>query len=201
MNERDKGMDIQLALHANAYTSSVEVVAKLLNNGADPLWLDSDGKSALHNACGRSLQVAEVLIHKGADIHAKEKFSGFTPLLCACRFGREDIALMLIRHGANITDRTPQRTTTIVNRFNTNHSYEMRSKTVDDLCRTNNINPTTLFNAFTRESNWRRRKWFIIFVSSIMKRTTTNPRKTRLSVILERVFCSRDLQRCIGLCV
>ena len=60
------------------------------------------GKQALHKAC-RTLEgrpVAALLLGSSADIEARDSL-GHTPLYCACARGANDIAEMLVQHGAD----------------------------------------------------------------------------------------------------
>lgn len=43
----------------------------------------------------------ERLLASGADVHAKDK-GGLVPLHNACSYGHREVALLLVRHGANV---------------------------------------------------------------------------------------------------
>jgi ankyrin repeat protein len=62
---------------------------------------DSYGETPLHNtAFTNSLDVARLLIDRGADIEAKNDFDG-TPLDATAANNSLDVARLLIDHGAN----------------------------------------------------------------------------------------------------
>jgi len=67
----------------------------------------------LHDAttCGR-IQIAKVLIERGADVNAKD-YKGCTPLRLAKRYGQDDIESMLNKKGAKDEQDPPSRKASI----------------------------------------------------------------------------------------
>ena len=62
---------------------------------------DDDGETPLHHAAGNNaLDLARLLIEKGADIEARDD-SSVTPLYRAARANSLDVASLLIEHDAN----------------------------------------------------------------------------------------------------
>lgn len=73
---------------------------KLLDRGAKPTWRNGD--SALHISLARGdRNIWEMLLHHGADIHAKS-FTGMTPLICAAQANEADAVKMLVERGADV---------------------------------------------------------------------------------------------------
>lgn len=79
----------------------VEIVAFLLEQGADPQFADATGLTPLHIAVwhGRA-EPAKLLVERGADIHARDVF-GDTPLHTAAMHGRVDMVRWLLSIGAD----------------------------------------------------------------------------------------------------
>jgi ankyrin repeat protein len=73
----------------------------LLEYGTDP---NEYVPGALHHAIyrGRSVEIIELLLRHGADIHARAHL-GVTPYALAVRYGRDAVAQALLRHGAEPT--------------------------------------------------------------------------------------------------
>jgi len=67
----------------------------------------------LHDAttCGR-VQVAKILIERGADVNAKD-YKGCTPLRLARRYGQDEIERLLSQKGAKDEQDPPSRKTSI----------------------------------------------------------------------------------------
>jgi ankyrin repeat protein len=76
----------------------IEGVRLLLEYGTDP---NEYVPGALHHAVyrGRSVEIIELLLRHGADIHARDQH-GATPYAVAIRYGRDAVADALLRHGA-----------------------------------------------------------------------------------------------------
>jgi ankyrin repeat protein len=80
-----------------------DVIELLLSHGAEVNVRDKYGRSPLHLVNTR--QIAELLVSKGADIHAKDTRYGRTPLHNIAREGlRTDIAEYLILKGINVNE-------------------------------------------------------------------------------------------------
>ncbi|CAK9827098.1 Transient receptor potential channel pyrexia [Anthophora retusa] len=103
-NHRD-----QTALHIASRSHSLECVEILLKKGGcDPNIEDSDGRTPLHLALGRSLlayDVTEFLITWKANVNKAEKY-GYTPLHIAALNELSQCVDILIQHGANLSSRT-----------------------------------------------------------------------------------------------
>lgn len=75
-----------------AEAGDIETVKKFLIAGMDPNSVDKEGNNALISAVkeGR-LEVARLLLDSGADIEARDKKFGGTPLIWAALKGRTDL--------------------------------------------------------------------------------------------------------------
>jgi ankyrin repeat protein len=91
-------------LHIAAMRCHVEIVVMLLKAGADPNLRDHHGQTPLHNTTydGRPIAapVASALLKGGADVDVQSK-TGNTPLHGAALRGCEDVARVLLAHGAD----------------------------------------------------------------------------------------------------
>jgi len=75
---------------------------KLLENGADILAHDYDGRTALHLACAEGhITLVQKLLEFKADIHALDRF-GQTPLQDAYRHEQVEISELLLKRGAKL---------------------------------------------------------------------------------------------------
>ena len=90
-------------LHMAAATGNVNIVASLIEAGADiSISVDSSGCTALHDACNNgSAEVARILIEHGADLDAKNEYDN-TPLHRCCSNGHTEAAMLLIDRGAKV---------------------------------------------------------------------------------------------------
>lgn len=87
-------------LRAAAAKGDVDLVKKLLDEGADVNSADVFHQTALHLAALHGQKaVAELLIERGADVNARDD-SGATPLNYARSNGQREVAALLGRHGA-----------------------------------------------------------------------------------------------------
>jgi ankyrin repeat protein len=83
-------------------------VKQLLVDGENPDELDSNGWSPLHWAArGGHVGVIHYLIEAGADVDIEGRFhSNWTPLLHAIHLDQEEVARVLMDHGADVNFRT-----------------------------------------------------------------------------------------------
>lgn len=87
-----------------ATKGDLEKVKKLLNDNPDLVFsTDNEDKSTLLHIAAQNghKDVAELLINKDVDVHAKNKFV-LTPLHYAATKGHEDLAELLIENGADV---------------------------------------------------------------------------------------------------
>ncbi|MBK8090718.1 MAG: ankyrin repeat domain-containing protein [Verrucomicrobiaceae bacterium] len=88
-------------LHHAAWRNQLRVVTFLLEKGCQLDLRESAGRTALDMACAAGhLEMAKLLISKGADIHGKDK--GSTPLGAALMNKRSQLARLLIEKGADV---------------------------------------------------------------------------------------------------
>ena len=81
-----------------ALRGNLVVAKKLIERGAAPR---RDGWTPLHYAAsGPSTPLVEWLLERGAPLEARSP-NGTTPLMMAARYGPEDSALALLKHGAD----------------------------------------------------------------------------------------------------
>uniref|UniRef100_A0A6P7F2T9 Inhibitor of Bruton tyrosine kinase n=1 Tax=Diabrotica virgifera virgifera TaxID=50390 RepID=A0A6P7F2T9_DIAVI len=68
--------------------------------------IDSSGRTALHVAasCGRLNLVRWLILNRHADIHAKDRESSYTALHRSIFYGKIDVAVELVKLGANTSD-------------------------------------------------------------------------------------------------
>ena len=101
--------DVDTPLHEAAMENSLDVARLLIEKGADIDAEDDYGQTPLHLAAGWNtengetplhLDVASLLIDLGADIDA-EASNGQTPLDKAILSNSQNLARLLIEHGAN----------------------------------------------------------------------------------------------------
>ncbi|KAH9030407.1 ankyrin repeat-containing domain protein [Lactarius pseudohatsudake] len=96
-------------LHNASHVTDVEVARVLLDNGACVNAEDSQGQTPLHRMLltyrvynsEDSFDVAQLLTERGADVNAREKVHGETPLHLASRLMSLDVAWILLKHGAD----------------------------------------------------------------------------------------------------
>lgn len=86
-------------LHAATVCNSPEIVAYLLDEGANPQATDAEGKTPLHHA--HSKEIAQLLLEHHSQINAKSK-KGSTPLHIAAARGNSKLVEFLIDKGADI---------------------------------------------------------------------------------------------------
>jgi ankyrin repeat protein len=86
-----------------AYCSDVQVVRLLLDRGADPNQSTYFGNPLSHACWNDSLEAAELLIARGASVHARDTLADFTPLHWAAgtESPRPDLVKLLLANGAD----------------------------------------------------------------------------------------------------
>lgn len=78
-------------------------VKRELDDGADPLFADDAGFSAIHMACHEGYDaIATMLLRKGAKVDATDD-DGTTPLMLASSGGHVAVVEMLIKEGADVS--------------------------------------------------------------------------------------------------
>ena len=93
-----------IELHNETLRGDVEAVRKLLDNGAEVDQLDQQHKTALMIACRHGeLEIAELLMERGADIHRRSKELGIPVLSWSMGHKPEHtlIARSLLKRGAD----------------------------------------------------------------------------------------------------
>jgi ankyrin repeat protein len=83
----------------------LDTLAKLVTRGVDINGRDAEGRTLLLHA--REAPVARWLIERGADVNVFSN-EGYTPLMEAARYGRADIAQVLIDARADLHLRSTQ---------------------------------------------------------------------------------------------
>ncbi len=93
------------ALFFASFAGHTQVLALLLENGADVEARNNRGRTALTGASFRGhTEVVKLLLNKGADVNTADKF-GKTPLIEACRGNHPVIAELLVQAGARLETR------------------------------------------------------------------------------------------------
>jgi ankyrin repeat protein len=83
-----------------AHEGSAEGIRELLDDGADPNFRDSDGRTALHiAACEGHPEVVELLLQCGAEAAVEDQW-GSTPLADAMHYQNHDVIKILEKHGS-----------------------------------------------------------------------------------------------------
>ena len=99
----DAGMDRRTALMAAAAEGSVDLLAQLLENGAQVSEIDDSGMCALSfSAAHGHTDAAKALCLRGANVNATDK-RGRTPLMHAVIGGHLDTTVQLALIGANVS--------------------------------------------------------------------------------------------------
>ena len=90
-----------------ARDGDLDRVRSLIQAGADVNAAHGDGMSALHWAAERGRrEIAEALVHAGANVGAVTRIGDYTPLHLAARGGRAEVVELLLGAGADPSART-----------------------------------------------------------------------------------------------
>jgi len=88
------------------YQCDQEIIDILIESGADLFHIDHEGVSVFDVAVTyNNLAVIERLIEKGFDVHTATRRSGFTPLMGAVCYGRQEVIKKLLALGVDIEAR------------------------------------------------------------------------------------------------
>ncbi len=78
--------------------ASMEIIAYLVDMGADIFEVDEEGVGLIDDAIKKGrLEVVRFLVDRGIDPNSTKRKSGFTPLMAAMAYGDEPIARFLIK--------------------------------------------------------------------------------------------------------
>jgi len=84
-----------------------DVVRTLLQGGGDVNAAQGDGMTALHwAALSSDTEMAEMLLYAGANVKAKTRLQGYTPLFLASRVGDPRMVSALLRASADVNETT-----------------------------------------------------------------------------------------------
>jgi ankyrin repeat protein len=99
-----QGPNGETPLHAAATSGQNDVVALLLDNGANiQAWSEGMGGTALHLACLYGhLETVKLLLNRGCHIETRTKAQGETPLMVASESGATGAVQLLLKRGADL---------------------------------------------------------------------------------------------------
>lgn len=93
--------DQSYPVHKAVSSNQLEVLALLIELGADVNVTDKFGETPLHDAAGFGyIEAARILLDEGADANALSEGEA-TPLIAAATNGRDDVFELLVRRGAD----------------------------------------------------------------------------------------------------
>lgn len=101
--ERDQAYigDGRLPIHGASAVGSVRLLRVFLDAGADPNVRNNTGETPLHlSARHGHIPVVQLLLHRGARINEKTRFTRATPLMYAAEVGRKPVIRELLMFGA-----------------------------------------------------------------------------------------------------
>ena len=101
LNEANESGESVLACALRAHCD-METLMLLVENGADIFDFDDEGVSILDMSITyNNIEMFKYLTENGVDINKVTRRSGFTPLMAAACYGREEIAKILIDKGVD----------------------------------------------------------------------------------------------------
>lgn len=101
------------SIHRFAREGRLEIVAHLLDQGADPSLVGREGNSVLHQAVASgNVALAGLLLDRGAALEARN-ITNQRPLHWAASAGRLDMVKLLVQHGAKLDVKTNKNFITI----------------------------------------------------------------------------------------
>ena len=81
---------------------SMDILTLLIENGADKFDFDDEGVSIFDMAITyNNIEMVNYLIEEGIDVNRTNRRSGFTPLMAATCYGRNDIIEILLANGVD----------------------------------------------------------------------------------------------------
>ena len=104
VNEKSESGESVLA-YALRYRCDEDILELLLKNGADIKDTDNEGVSIFDMAITYDhIELVKKLVEEGIyDVNQTQRKSGFTPLMCATCYGRNEIVEYLLSKGADKT--------------------------------------------------------------------------------------------------
>lgn len=102
--DQQGGLFNSTALPLAAGCGDIEMVALLLERGADVNGKCSNGDTALVRAAGDWDDVVALLLKKGAAVDIRGE-DDYTPLMCAVASGNKKAAVLLLRNGASLNEK------------------------------------------------------------------------------------------------
>lgn len=80
----------------------IDLLMLLIENGADKFDFDDEGVSILDMAITyNNIDMFNYLLNEGVDINKTTRKSGFTPLMAAACYGREEIVKIMLNNNVN----------------------------------------------------------------------------------------------------
>ena len=80
----------------------MDLLMLLIDNGADINDFDDDGVSIFDMSITyNNIEMVKYMIEQGIDVNFTQRRSKFTPLMSAVSYGRVDIVILLLEHGAD----------------------------------------------------------------------------------------------------
>lgn len=179
-------------LYAAANNTTPDICKLLLQYDADVNCRDNNLSTVLHVVV--SVDVCSLLANDyGADVNAIAS-NHATPLHIACCIGSKDLAILFISYGCDIYCKDSKGNVAI-------DSYGMhRPKSVEE-CEAMGVSEDEMMtddviaehkgiiiDAYTRESNWRRRKYYMMFAHGMMKHDYSNSSTASIDTNMLKVY-------------